>query len=108
MVNDQLLKIILKDIKKLITEGKYTFVERDKNVDFLRDKGLNDMCVKEAILRLSPRDYIGGPELDRAGYEGSIYKFKVECLTDEVVYIKVRYNTPKEVVCISFHEDELT
>ena len=80
--------------------------ERKKNNDFLIDRGLTLEHVREAILELSDNDKPIGPEEDRDGYSGYVYKFKSEYLTDEVIYIKIRYNPPDEVVCISFHENE--
>jgi len=55
---------------------------------------------------LSPNDCIGGPEEDRGGYEGHVLEFKSQYLSDLIIYIKVRYKPPEEVVVISFHEDE--
>jgi len=57
-------------------------------------------------LQLSNKDKPIGPEEDRDGYPGYIYKFKTNYLTDKIIYIKIRFAPPDEVVCISFHEDE--
>lgn len=103
---DEILKPVLKNIKSLISSGSFTLVDRDKNVKFLREYGLNDDCVKEAILQLGPKNYRKGPEDDRDGYPGYVYVFKIDYLIDDVIYIKIRYNPPDEVICISFHEDE--
>jgi hypothetical protein len=105
-MKDEFLKPMLKKMKSIVSNGNFTLADREKNTKFLRDRGLNDDCVKESILQLSPNDYRNGPEEDRDGYPGFIYKFKVDYLTDEIIYIKIRYNPPEEVVCISFHDDE--
>lgn len=105
-MRDEFLKPMLKKMKSIILKGNYTLADREKNVEFLRAHGLNDDWSKEAILQLSPKDYRKGPEDDRDGYPGYVYVFKIDYLTDDVVYIKIRYNPPTEVVCISFHDDE--
>ncbi|KRQ86040.1 hypothetical protein ABG79_02172 [Caloramator mitchellensis] len=62
--------------------------------------------VKRIILGLRPQDYIKGPEKDHnPKYEGDIWVFKNTTYLDKQIYIKIRYNPPEEVVCISFHED---
>ena len=73
----------------------------------MKERGLTVDNVVEAILSLTPNDSPKGPQSDRNGYEGFIYTFKSNYLADEVIYIKIRYNPPDEVVCISFHEDEI-
>lgn len=90
----------------MVAKRKYTLANREENNNFLRDKGLNLEHVREAILMLSDKDNPIGPEEDRNGYPGYVYKFKSEYLSDDTIYIKIRYNPPDEVVCISFHEDK--
>jgi hypothetical protein len=118
-IRDQFLNSWLKEVKKRVARGEWTFadnngVSRSKNsvfLEFLRDKGLMPVdFVKETILGLSGKDNPIGPERDIDGYPGYIYKFKIEYIDediDEVIYIKIRYNPdpPNEVVCISFHRD---
>ncbi|WP_461207603.1 hypothetical protein [Clostridium sp. DL1XJH146] len=97
----------LKAVKKEIAKGNLHLAERDKNMDFIKDKGLmvpDD--INEVIFDLSYKDYVGGPEEDRDGYKGDIYKFKTDAIDEVIIYIKIRYNPPHEIVCISFHEDE--
>lgn len=106
IIKDQFLNSFLKDIKKKVAKRQYILADREKNNNFLRDRGLNLEHVREAILRLSDKDKPIGPEEDRDGYPGYVYKFKSEYLMDEVIYIKIRYNPPDEVVCISFHDNE--
>ncbi|WP_454055265.1 hypothetical protein [Clostridium sp. Marseille-Q7071] len=57
-------------------------------------------------MQLSPNDRPVGPESDKNGYLGYIYKFKIDYLKNQLIYIKIRFNPPDEVVCISFHNDE--
>lgn len=88
-------------------QGKMIFLERKKNIEFLRKYGLLIEDIKDIILNLTPQDCIEGPENDHnTKYEGQIWKFRNSTYLDVTVYIKIRYNPPEEVVCISFHEDE--
>ncbi|MDB2068282.1 type II toxin-antitoxin system MqsR family toxin [Clostridium perfringens] len=102
---DEILKTLLKKVKELTLKKGVILANRDKNVEFLREYGLTDECVKEAILQLTPRNYRKGPEEDRDGYPGYVYVFKSNYLTEDVIYIKIRYNPPDELVFISFHKD---
>lgn len=106
-MNGSFLKSFLKDVKKQTVKGKLTLAERNKNMKFIKDKGfMIPDDIKDIILSLTPKDYVGGPEEDRDGYPGYVYKFKTDCIDEVIIYIKIRYNPPDEVVCISFHEDE--
>lgn len=76
-------------------------------MNFIKDKGLmvpDD--IKDIIFSLNYKNWVGGPEEDRDGYPGHVYIFKTDAIDDVITYIKIRYNPPDEVVCISFHEDE--
>lgn len=76
-------------------------------MDFIKEYGLmlpDD--INEIIFDLTEEDWVKGPEEDRDGYPGYVYVFKSNILEDVITYIKIRYNPPDEVVCISFHEDE--
>lgn len=106
MVNNSFINTFLREIKKNVSKKGFTLAERTKNIEFMREYGLLIEDVKEAILSLTPKQYAGGPDEDRDGYDGYIYKFKSNFIEDVVIYIKIRYNPPDEVVCISFHEDE--
>lgn len=105
-IKNQFLNSFLKEIKKKVAQREYTLADREKNNKFLRDRGLSPEHVREAILRLSDKDQPMEPQEDKDGYPGYVYKFKSKYLTDEIIYIKIRYNPPDEVVCISFHEDK--
>ena len=112
-MRDAFVNDFLKKVKKTIVKKGHPCLAKDKNgnyrgknYEFLLDNGLTLDNVKDAILQLSSKDNIGGPETDRDGYPGTIYKFKTKYLTDEVIYIKIRFNPPDEIVCISFHADK--
>jgi hypothetical protein len=101
----QLVKKYLFEVKREICQKKYQFIQRRKNVDFLKEYGLtlDDMLL--VLLDLSPNDYISGPEEDRDTKQGAIWKFKYTL--DEIqIYIKINYNPPNDINIISFHEEE--
>ncbi len=113
ITRDGFLNEFLKKVKKTVVRKGHPCLAKDKdgnyrgkNLKFLRDNGLTLDHAKEAILQLSSKDRVGGPEADRNGYPGYVYMFKSNYLTDEVIYIKIRFNPPDEVICISFHADE--
>ncbi len=56
IIKDQFLNSFLKDIKKKVAKRQYILADREKNNNFLRDRGLNLEHVREAILRLSDKD----------------------------------------------------
>ncbi|WP_035790215.1 hypothetical protein [Clostridium beijerinckii] len=112
-MRDEFLNEFLKKVKKTVAKKGHPCLAKDKqgnyrgkNYKFLIDNGLTLDHAKEAILQLSSKDKVGGPEVDRDGYPGYVFKFKSKYLIDEVIYIKIRFNPPDEVVCISFHDDE--
>lgn len=104
-ITRKFIQELLKDIKIIASKRKLIIYPRNKTVDFMKEHGFLEEDLIEAILNLTPEDFNPPPEEDRDGYPGHIYKFKT--YIDEIyVYIKIRYNPPKEVVCFSFHEDE--
>lgn len=106
-IKDIFLRKFLIEIKTNISKGNFRFAgERYKNKKFLLDNGLNINNVKETIMQLGPNELYKGPEEDRDGSEGYVLIFKTDYLMDEFIYIKLKYEPPDNVVCISFHEDE--
>jgi len=105
MIKEQFVNTILVEIKKRVSQGYFTIVNRRKNVEFMREHFLKIEDIKEFIFDLSFRNnYVKGPEEDRDDFEGQIWVFKY-IFDKEMIYIKIRYNDP-EVVCISVHKDE--
>jgi hypothetical protein len=105
-MKEEFIRTVLKSIKKNVAKNGCRPIPRGKNIDFMRKYFLNDNDLKEIILDLSPKQCISGPEADNNGYDGHIIKFKSNYLDDTLIYIKLRYNPPDELVVISFHEDE--
>lgn len=105
-MKESIRKSFLKEIKKLVAKNGCIPIPRDKNISFMREHFLDDNDLKEIVLDLIPNDCIDGPEEDRGNYKGYVMEFKSSYLDDILIYIKIRYNPPEEVVIISFHEDE--
>nr|WP_306292781.1 type II toxin-antitoxin system MqsR family toxin [Caldicellulosiruptor bescii] len=106
-LKEEIVRNYLLGIKKLVTIGKWRFIFRRKNIEFLHKWGLLIDDVRDILLDLAPEDYVKGPEQDHdKDREGDIWIFKNSRYLDVCIYIKLRYNPPEEVVCISFHEDE--
>lgn len=53
--------------------------------------------------KYSTTDYYHGPELDRAGYSGEIWIF-TPIFQDNKIYLKIRIQNDKLIICISIHE----
>ena len=86
--------------------GRFTLIRRKKNIDFIREYGLLENDVIEILLDLSYRDFVGGPEPDHEeGLEGDVFKF-IYPWEGIQIYIKLRYDPPNNMVCISFHKAE--
>jgi len=104
---EQLIKKFLIDIKKLISQNKFTVINRRKNIDFLLEYGLTVADIKTIVFDLDISNYKRGPTEDHnIKYKGMVWEFDylLELSVDINVYIKIRYNPPEEVVCISFHD----
>ena len=104
-LTSQFVRKYLLQIKSEISNKKYQFIERNKNVKFLRDNGLTIDDILLVLFDLSPDDYVSGPENDRDTGEGAIWIFKYT-LDGIVIYIKINYNPPNDMNIISFHKDE--
>ena len=83
---------------------KFIIVRRAKNIEFMREYGLNVDDVKNIIRGLTVEDCFAGPEEDRnQKYEGCIFKFK-SLFEDTELYIKIRIESTEKSVCLSVHE----
>ena len=105
-----MIKQYLDKIKECIANGHLTFAPRDKNVKFMMEYGLLEEDIKDIILDLDISNYFRGPTKDHnPNLSGDVWEFKYRLELDEymTIYIKVRYNPPNDLVCISFHLDEI-
>ncbi len=80
------VKKYLVRIKTAISEGRYQFVQRRKNMESLSKAGLLVDHVKEILLGLTYSDYFNGPEPeDDEYYEPGEYLF-FGCDVHELYY----------------------
>ena len=83
---------------------KFIIRRRPKNIEFMREYGLNDEDVKDIIRELSVDDCFAGPEKDRdPKYNGWIFKFS-PLFEGTKLYIKIRVESIEKSVCLSVHE----
>lgn len=94
-------------IKKCIIEGNFTLANREKNMNFIHNVlGIQIDDIKDILLDLFFDNYVKGPEEDYdSKYGGTVWIFKY-FFEEFFIYIKLRYDPPDNIVCISFHEDE--
>lgn len=95
-------------IKKIVDSDnngdKFIIRRRPKNIEFMREYGLNDEDVKDIIRGLSVEDCFAGPEKDRdPQYEGWIFKFN-PLFEGTKLYIKIRVESIEKSICLSVHE----
>ncbi len=107
-IGDGLKSQNLIKIKQIVTKDKngdkFIIVRTKKNIEFMREYGLNDDDVKHIIKGLSIEDCFSGPELDRnTSYEGMIFKFS-PMFENIKLYVKIRIENIEKAVCISVHE----
>lgn len=99
----------LEHAKSLISEGKYDFVPRRKNMQALAQYGLTITDAKNEILGLVFKDYYKGPKQDLdPGRPGDIWEFKKE-IEGTQFYVKVkivRENGEELLRCLGFHVDD--
>lgn len=100
----------LEKIKLHITTKGFKFIGgRDKNAKFMEQYGFEIEDIKEIILDLNDSHHIDGPSEDyNPSYDGDVWEFVYRLDLDSNagidIYIKIRYNPPDELVCISFHD----
>lgn len=106
-VSDDLRYKHLLGTKKNVSKDNFVFLDyRLKNKMFMEENGLIIDDVKDAILGLSLKQCTKGPEPDDDPQcSGMVCVYKAEVISGIITYIKIRYNPPDEVICISFHED---
>lgn len=99
----------LEKAKKLITDNKYTFIPRRKNMQDLAKHGLTIADAKDEIIELVVEDYYKGPKKDKdTSRPGDIWEFKKD-IDGIIFYVKLKIdneNNQEILKCIGFHEDE--
>lgn len=98
----------LKDFKELMGQGHYYVKEHHKNIQALRDLGLNARLRDELILSVAMDDYSSGPNPDE--YHPGYYWVFGKNLDNVEIYIKLKIvslnNGNEKAVCLSFHPSE--
>ena len=101
--------LFLERAKRLLSEGKYDFVPRRKNMQALAQHGLTIADAKEEILGLVVGDYYKGPKQDLdPDKPGDIWEFKKQ-IDGKQFYVKVKItqNNGEDILkCLGFHEDD--
>ena len=107
-IGGQIQSQYLLKTKKILDKDKngdrFIIVRTKKNIEFMREYGINNEDIKNIIKQLSVEDCFSGPENDRnPEYEGWIFKF---CPLFEGIklYIKIRVESTEKSVCLSVHE----
>lgn len=100
--------LFLENAKKLITEGKYDFVPRRKNMQSLALHGITLIDAKLELMDLTAHNYYRGPKNDYdISKTGDIWEFKWN-INGILFYIKLKITDisgKDELKCIGFHED---
>lgn len=99
---------LLKDFKELMGQGHYYVKEHHKNIQALRDLGINARLRDELILSVAMDDYSSGPKPDE--YHPGYYWVFGKNLDNVEIYIKLKIvslnNGNEKAVCLSFHPSE--
>lgn len=99
----------LTEVKRLLSEGKYDFVPRRKNMQALAHHGLTITDAKNEILGLAVGDYYKGPKQDfDSNRPGDVWEFKKN-ISGIQFYLKVKIvqeNGEDVLKCLGFHEDD--
>lgn len=104
-----MVEVFIREFKQAVVKGKWQFVRRRKNIEFLTEIGWTETIAVEYLAeKLLPKHYVKGPEDERdPKFEpGLVYIFKM-AIENHEVYIKIKKVSMEEYfVIISFHEDE--
>ena len=96
---------ILCDMRLAIDAGKYTPINRDKNLASLTKLGIRWPDAIEEIYNLTEKNYDSGPDIDRDYPQTDLFwKFKKTAF-GHLIYIKFKmlYKENGELKVVSFH-----
>lgn len=107
-IRDQVRSKYLLQIKRIVDADnngdKLIIVRTEKNINFIREYGLDDEDVKNIIRSLSVEDCFCGPEPDRnPKFDGPVFKFS-PMFEDVKLYVKIRVESTDKSHCMSVHE----
>ena len=100
VIEREIIETFLKTIKRLIRDGKWTFIKRRKNLEGLFELGLTIAQAELEVLSLNYRHYDRGPLPDHER-DGEIWEF-IKHKDGLPIYIKLKIDR-RGCVCLSFH-----
>lgn len=95
----------LLDMKLRVAEGKWTLVDREKNLQDLAHMGMLTSDIPQVLQSLSPEDYCQGPLDDDRGRPLEWWVFGPMYL-GQTLYVKLCINQKNWILCLSFHRNE--
>lgn len=102
----EVIRSFLRSCKEHIENERFEFVERRKCLQTLTELEITIDDAETVVLGLHPSNYVSGPESDHDSTKaGDIYVFGADQNSVEL-YIKLKCDTKRGCVCISFHRAE--
>lgn len=92
-------------VKLRVAEDRWTFVNRDKNLDALAELNMFPTDVATVLRDLKVRDYCEGPLEDDRKRPILWWVFGPTCM-DESLYVKIGDHPAGQLLCMSFHRNE--
>lgn len=99
---------VLRDMRFALQNNKMSVVPREKNRKTLSQRGWLWRDVKVAMMALTYKDYISGPEPDRTDPSSDMLWIFKPNIDNEIFYVKFKilYQKDGSVKTLSFHIDE--
>ena len=95
------IRKFLQDFKKALSHGDWEIVQR--RVKYAQVTEMTPESIKIILMKLTPDDYVKGPELDRDRPDEYLWFFYKNGETEKCLYIKLKLMNGHAKV-ISFHE----
>ncbi|GAY72438.1 type II toxin-antitoxin system MqsR family toxin [Lentilactobacillus kosonis] len=99
--NNTTIRRFLQDFKKALSHGDWEIVQR--RVEYAQVTEMTLESIKIILMKLTPDDYVKGPELDRDRPGEYLWVFYKDGETEKRLYIKLKLTNGHAKV-ISFHE----
>lgn len=101
----QTIEEFLLSMRLRIAEGRWTLVQREKNLQALLDLGMVLSDVPEVLRSITYTDFCAGPLNDDKGRPLVWWVFGPQ-VSGETLYVKVALHPKKKLLCMSFHKSE--
>lgn len=101
-----IVEAFLKEWKQAMENG-FSLINRDKNIEFLKQYNLNKKIVVDILKNLTFDSYVSGPEEDRDVNGEHVWIFLIDLEEIGTIYTKLKIyecNGIKYAKCISFHK----